>query len=113
MSFDRSPDLESQPWRDEGSQYADDPEFDSFTSELSDKLFSLTSTVSRLSSQVALLGTKRETDRVRERVHDLIEEGLSGFKDVGEKLKKVLTWPDAGVRTLFDLVYTWNVDCIV
>jgi len=100
MSFDRSNALESQPttWRREDDpQYQDDPEFVSFSSDLSDKLFSLTSTVSRLSSEVTLLGTRRETERVRERVKDLIEEGSKGFKDVGEGLKKVLGWPDVGV----------------
>jgi hypothetical protein len=101
MSFDRSSALESQPttWRREDDpSYADDPEFNRLTKELSDKLFSLTSNVSRLSSQVGLLGTKRETERVRERVHDLIEEGATGFKDVGEGLKRVINWPDVGVR---------------
>lgn len=100
MSFNRSSALESQPtnWRREDDPaYADDPEFRRFTQELSDKLFSLTSNVSRLSSQVGLLGTKRETDRVRERVKDLIDEGNKGFKDVGEGLKKVLAWEDVGV----------------
>lgn len=106
MSFDRSGALESQPttWRREDDpQYQDDPEFVTFSSELSDKLFSLTSTVSRLSSQVTLLGTRRETERVRERVKDLIEEGSKGFKDVGEGLKKVLGWKDVGV--CFSLVH--------
>ena len=100
MSFDRSSNLESQPtnWRREDDpSYADDPEFRRFTNDLSDKLFVLTSTVSRLSSQVGLLGTKRETERVRERVRDLIEEGSSGFKEAGEGLKKALGWDDVGV----------------
>jgi hypothetical protein len=100
MAYDRSSALESQPttWRrDDDPQYQDDPEFVTFTSDLSDKLFSLTSTVSRLSGQVALLGTRRETERVRERVKDNIEEGTRLFKQVGEGLKKVLAWPDVGV----------------
>jgi hypothetical protein len=106
MSFDRSNALESQPtnWRREDDpQYQDDPEFRRFTQELSDKLFALTSNVSRLSSQVGLLGTKRETERVRERVRDLIDEGGNGFKEVGEGLKKVLAWEDVGVSSC-DLV---------
>lgn len=104
MSFDRSSALESQPtnWRrQDDPAYADDPEFDRFTQELSDKLFSLTSNVSRLSSQVGLLGTKRETERVRERVRDLIEEGANGFKDAGEGLKKVINWADVGPSQRF------------
>jgi len=102
MSYERSSALESQPttWRREDDPtYADDPEFQRFSTELSDKLFTLTSMVSRLSGQVALLGTKRETERVRERVKDLIEEGSREFKESGEGLKKIIGWADVGVST--------------
>ncbi|KAF2100655.1 t-SNARE [Rhizodiscina lignyota] len=104
MSFDDTSRLESQPttWRREDDpSYADDPEFRQFTTELSDKLFSLTSNVSRLSSQVGLLGTKRETERVRERVRDLIDETSNSFKDIGEGLKRVSQWPDLGPSQRF------------
>ncbi|KAI9856021.1 MAG: hypothetical protein M1824_005718 [Vezdaea acicularis] len=97
MSFDRLPALESQPTtlrRGEDPQYADDPEFQSLTTKLSAQLFQLTSNISRLSNQVALLGTKRDTERVRERVHDLLEETKDGFKDVGEGIKRVQAWED-------------------
>ena len=92
MSFKDSSFLESQPtaWRrQDDPQYADDPEFQQYTTQLSDKLFSLTSSISKLSSQIALLGTRRETDRVRERVQDLLTETGDGFKEIGEGLKKV------------------------
>lgn len=100
MSFQRSSALESQPttWRREDDpQYADDPEFREYTQQLSDKLFSLTSNISRLSNQLALLGTKRETERVRERVRDIIDDTSARFKEIGEGLKKVTSWPDLGV----------------
>lgn len=83
--------------RDDDPEYADDPEFNRFTTDLSDKLFALTSNCSRLSNQIALLGTKRETDRVRERVQDLLQETGDSFKEVGEGLKRVQNWPDLGV----------------
>jgi len=92
--------LLAQPttWRrQDDPEYADDPEFNRYTTELSDKLFSLTSNIGRLASQIALLGTRRETDRVRERVQDLLQETGDGFKDVGEGLKKVQAWHDLGV----------------
>jgi Syntaxin-like protein len=99
MSFDQASALESQPVPLHGGEtYTDHPEFNNFTADLSDKLLTLTSTVSRLSNQVGLLGTRRETERVRERVKDLIDEGGRGFKEVGESLKKVISWPDVGVR---------------
>lgn len=99
MSFTDAPALESQPTtlrRSEEPSYSDDPEFTRYTTQLSEHLFSLTSNISRLANQIALLGTKRETDRVRERVQDLLEETSSGFKDVGEGLRKVAAWPDLG-----------------
>ncbi|MCJ1448887.1 MAG: hypothetical protein MMC23_009406 [Stictis urceolatum] len=89
--------MERQPTtmrRNEDPEYQDDPEFNRFTEELSVKLFSLTSGISRLSQQVNLLGTKRDTDRVRERVHDLLEETRDGFKDAGEGIKRLTGWED-------------------
>ncbi|KAK2763979.1 hypothetical protein FQN54_009598 [Arachnomyces sp. PD_36] len=92
MSFDRLSSLEAQP--SDGAQYQDDPEFQKLTAKLSDELFTLTSNTSRLSNQIALLGTKRDTERVRERVHDLLQETRDGFRDVGEGIKKVQMWED-------------------
>ncbi|MCJ1283841.1 hypothetical protein MMC26_003172 [Xylographa opegraphella] len=97
MSFDQLPALEGQPTtmrRNEDPEYRDDPEFDKFSEDLSVKLFSLTSNISRLSSQISLLGTKRDTERVRERVHDLLEESRDVFKDVGEGIKRLTSWED-------------------
>jgi len=97
MSFDHGSSLEAQPTtyrRQDDPQYSDDPEFQRLTQDLSDRLFSLTSNIGRLSSQIGLLGTKRDTERVRERVHDLLEETRDGFKDVGEGVKKIQSWED-------------------
>jgi hypothetical protein len=100
MSFQRSSALESQPttWRREDDpEYADDPEFREFASSLGDDLFGLTAGVTRLSQEMAKLGTSRETPRVRERVKTSVEETSDKFKDIGERLKKLTTWPDVGV----------------
>jgi len=97
MSFDRLSSLESQPTttrRQDDAQYRDDPEFSRLAESLSTRLFELTTNISRLSNQIALLGTRRDTDRVRERVHDLLEETRDGFKEVGEGIKKVQGWED-------------------
>jgi hypothetical protein len=89
MSFQRSSALESQPttWRRE-----DDPE-----SKLGDDLFGLTGGIARLSQEMAKIGTSRETPRVRERVKTSVEETSDKFKDIGERLKQLTTWPDVGV----------------
>ena len=83
--------------REDDPQYADDPEFQRFTTDLSDKLFSLTSNISKLSNEVTKIGTRHETSRVKERIQDLQEETSEGFKEVGEGLKRVQAWPDLGV----------------
>ncbi|KAK5076440.1 SNAP receptor [Lithohypha guttulata] len=97
MSFDRLSSLESQPTttrRQDDAVYRDDPEFQRFTENLSTRLFELVSNVSRLSNEIAKLGTSRDTERVRERVHNLLEETRDGFKDVGEGIKKAQSWED-------------------
>jgi syntaxin 7 len=98
MSFDQLSYLESQPTtlrREEA--YADDPEFKRLSQELMTKLFGLTGKISQLSNQIALLGTRRDTERVRERVHDLLEETKETFKDLGEGVKKIQLWEDVSV----------------
>ena len=102
MSFDRLPSLEAQPTttrRQDDPHYRDDPEFSQLSDSLSTRLFELTSNISRLSQQISLLGTKRDTERVRERVHDLLEETKEGFKEVGDGVKKVQGWEDLNVST--------------
>ncbi|KAH8685528.1 t-SNARE [Tricladium varicosporioides] len=97
MSFDQLSSLESQPTtmrRQDDPQYADDPEFQRLSQDLMTRLFGLTGNISRLSNEIALLGTKRDTERVRERVHELLEESKDGFKDVGEGVKKIQSWED-------------------
>ncbi|KFY14783.1 hypothetical protein V492_02417 [Pseudogymnoascus sp. VKM F-4246] len=95
MSFDQLSSLESQPTTmRSGDAYTDDPEFSKLSQELMNKLFTLTGNISRLSNQVALLGTKRDTERVRERVHDLLEETTEDFKNIGEGVKRIQSWED-------------------
>lgn len=111
MSFDQLSSMESQPTtarREDDPQYSDDPEFQQLSQELMTKLFSLTGNISRLSNQIALLGTKRDTDRVRERVHDLLEESKETFKEVGDGVKRIQAWEDVSVsnRALNLISYT-------
>ena len=98
MSFDQLSSLESQPTTMRSQDaYADDPEFNKLAQDLMNKLFTLTGNISRLSNQVALLGTKRDTERVRERVHDLLEETKEDFKNIGEGVKRIQAWDDVSV----------------
>lgn len=101
MSFDQLSSMESQPTttrRNQDPEFQDDPEFDRFTEQLSTDLFTLTSNISRLSQQINLLGTKRDTPRARERVHDLLEEAREGFREAGDGIKRLTAWEDLNVR---------------
>ncbi|KAI5287640.1 hypothetical protein KEM52_001490 [Ascosphaera acerosa] len=95
MSFEHASSLEEQSSSGALDEpYRDDPEFSRLTQTLSDQLFSLTSSITRLSDQVALLGTKRDTERLQERVHDLLEEARDGFRELGEGIKRLQAWED-------------------
>lgn len=96
MSFDQLSSLESQSRRN-NPNYTDDPEFERLSQDLMNKLFTLTGNISRLRTEIGHLGTRRDTARVRERVHDLIEESSEIFKGVGEGVKKIGAWEDVTV----------------
>lgn len=100
MSFDRLPSLEAQPTTTRGSGYSDSPEFDSLTTGLSSQLFTLTGNISRLSRELSLVGTKRDSESLRERVKKLLDETREGFKAVGEGVKRVQNWEDVSVSLL-------------
>lgn len=103
MSFEQLSSTERQPTtmrREDDAEYRDDPEFSRFAENLSVKLFQLTSNISRLSQQVNFLGTKRDTERVRERVHDLLQEARDGFMEVGDGIKRLNSWEDLNVCVL-------------
>ncbi|KAK0705400.1 t-SNARE [Lasiosphaeris hirsuta] len=93
MSFDQLSSLEAGRNRP-SSGFADDPEFQRLSQDLMNKLFKLNGNNQRLSGEVGHLGTRRDTPRVRERVHELIEESRETFKEVGEGVKKIQTWED-------------------
>ncbi|KAK3304629.1 t-SNARE [Chaetomium strumarium] len=93
MSFDQLSSLEAGRRRGSPS-YADDPEFQRLSQDLMNKIFKLNGNNQRLTGEVGHLGTRRDTPRVRERVHELIEESRGMFKEVGEGVKRIQTWED-------------------
>ncbi|KAK3946445.1 syntaxin pep12 [Diplogelasinospora grovesii] len=93
MSFDQLSSLEAGRRRGNPS-YADDPDFQRLSQDLMNRLFKLNGNNQRLSGEIGHLGTRRDTPRVRERVHELLEESRDMFKEVGEGVKKIQTWED-------------------
>lgn len=80
-----------------GGGYADDPEFSKLSQDLMNKLFHLQGNVSKLRTDVGLLGTRRDNPRLRERVHTLLDESTMHFKEVGEGIKKIQSWEEVTV----------------
>lgn len=97
MSFDRLNSLESQPATSTGG-YSDDPNFSNRTAQLSNGLFRLTSSTSTLNQQLALLGTPKDSEAVRNRVAKLLTETRDGFRSITDGLKKLShEYPDSEV----------------
>ncbi|KAL2759732.1 hypothetical protein ACRALDRAFT_2096226 [Sodiomyces alcalophilus JCM 7366] len=100
MSYDQLSSLESGTGPRGG--YSDDPGFKQLQTELMNKVLGLRRNVSKLSSDVDLLGTRRDTPRVRERVHDLLEKSRETCKDIGQGVKKLKTWDDLTKQQKYD-----------
>ncbi|KAI0389136.1 t-SNARE [Xylariaceae sp. FL0594] len=97
MSFDQLSSLESGSGagrRSNNGAYSDDPEFSRLSQSLMNKLFHLQGNISKLRSDISLLGTKRDNPRLRERVSGVLEESTGQFKEVGEGVKKIQGWGD-------------------
>jgi len=100
MSFDQLSSVESGSdagRRPNNGAYYDDPEFSRLSQSLMNKLFHLQGNISKLRSDISLLGTKRDNPRLRERVTGVLEESTSQFKEVGEGVKKIQGWGDVTV----------------
>ncbi|KAI1431955.1 t-SNARE [Xylaria sp. CBS 124048] len=97
MSFDQLSSAESGNAggrRANNGTYSDDPEFSRLHQNLNNQLFHLQGNISKLRSDIGLLGTKRDNPRLRERVSTVLEESTLQFKDVGEGIKKIQGWDD-------------------
>ncbi|KAI1506657.1 t-SNARE [Biscogniauxia marginata] len=97
MSFDQLSSIESGSRagrRQNNGAYADDPEFSRLSQGLMNKLFHLQGSMSKLKSDIGLLGTRRDNPRLRERVHAALEESTEQFKEVGEGVKKIQSWEE-------------------
>ena len=86
-SFDQLSSLEAG----RGS-YSDDPQFKQQQQQLKNRLILLRQNISRLGTEVNHLGGRRDTPRVRERVHSLLEESRELCKEIGEGVKKLQAW---------------------
>lgn len=91
MSFDQLSNLESGGQRGE---YTDDPGFRDLQKDLKNKLQSLLASNRKLANDVNVLGTKKDTPRLRERVHNTMEKSREICQEIGDGVKKLQTWED-------------------
>lgn len=94
MSFDQLSNLESG----RRGGYADDPAFQELQYDLKSKLQALLSSNRKLANDVNVLGTKKDTPRLRERVHNSMEKTREMCQAIGEGVKRLQTWEDLTVR---------------
>ncbi|CAM1509192.1 Fc.00g029310.m01.CDS01 [Cosmosporella sp. VM-42] len=90
MSYDQLSNLESG----RRGGYSDDPEFKDLQHSLKTKLQSLLSSNRKLANDVNVLGSKKDTPRLRERVHNSMEKTREMCKDIAEGVKKLQIWED-------------------
>lgn len=72
--------------------YSDDPAFRDLQYELKMKLQSLLSSNRRLANDVNVLGTKKDTPRLRERVHSSMEKTRDLCREIGDGVKRLQGW---------------------
>lgn len=94
MSYEQLSSLESG--RRPG--YSDDPAFQDVQFELKAKLQSLLCSNRKLANDVNVLGTKKDTPRLRERVHNSMDKTRDLCREIGDGVKRLQTWEDLSVR---------------
>jgi len=94
-SFDRLSSLESG----RRGEYADDPEFRDLQNELKAKLQSLLNSNRKLANDVNVLGSKKDTPRLRERVHSTMDKSREICQEIGDGVKRLQTFEELTVRS--------------
>lgn len=101
MSFDRLGSLEAPPTTQRSPGYSDDPQFDRQIQDLSARLFRLNSDVARLSQQIALVGTPKDSETIRDRVKSMMDKTREEFKKVGDGVKQIQNWDNVSPSQKF------------
>lgn len=87
MSYDQLSNLES-------GGYSDDPGFQQLQYDLKSKLQGLLTSNRKLANDVNVLGTRKDTARLRERVHNSMEKTREQCREIGEGVKRLQGWED-------------------
>ncbi|KAF4972556.1 hypothetical protein FSARC_903 [Fusarium sarcochroum] len=90
MSYDQLSNLESG----RRGGYSDDPAFQELQYDLKSKLQALLSSNRKLANDVNVLGTRKDTPRLRERVHNSMDKTRDMCREIGEGVKRLQTWEE-------------------
>ncbi|CEI70158.1 hypothetical protein FVEN_g11281 [Fusarium venenatum] len=74
--------------------YTDDPAFQELQYDLKSKLQALLSSNRKLANDVNVLGTRKDTPRLRERVHNSMDKTRDMCREIGDGVKRLQTWED-------------------
>ena len=94
MSYDQLSNLESG----RRGGYTDDPAFRDLQYDLKSQLQTLLSSNRKLANDVNVLGSKKDTPRLWERVHNTMEKTRDICRAIGEGVKKLQTWEPLSKR---------------
>ncbi|KAF5024051.1 hypothetical protein F66182_3899 [Fusarium sp. NRRL 66182] len=97
MSYDQLSNLESG----RRGGYSDDPAFQELQYDLKSKLQTLLSSNRKLANDVNVLGTRKDTPRLRERVHNSMDKTRDMCREIGEGVKRLQTWEELTVSSDF------------
>ncbi|KAK7415920.1 SNAP receptor [Neonectria magnoliae] len=98
MSFDQLSNLESG----RRGGYTDDPAFRELQYDLKSKLEAVQSTNRKLSNDINVLGTRKDTPRLRERVHNSMDKTRKMCQEIGDGVKKLQDWDDLTERQKYE-----------
>jgi len=98
MSYDQLSSLESG----RSGGYTDDPAFRDLQYDLKNKLQQLLSSNRKLANDVNVLGSRKDTPRLRERVHNTMEKTREICQAIGEGVKKFQTWEDLSKQQKYE-----------
>ncbi|ODA77521.1 hypothetical protein RJ55_07150 [Drechmeria coniospora] len=99
MSYDQLSSLESG---NRTGGYADDPAFQNLQFELKSKLQTLLGNNRKLANDFSVLGSKKDTPRLRERVHNIMEKTRELCREIGDGVKRLQTWDDLSKQQKYE-----------
>ncbi|KAK9325466.1 t-SNARE [Lipomyces orientalis] len=74
--------------------FSDSPEFDSVANRLSNQLFTLTTNISTVHRLLGMVGTKKDSHEIRDRVSSLTDDTRELCKSLGDDVKFLQSWTD-------------------